>query len=282
MSPSPSPQPAEAPANPEEGWRKRLHAIIYEADTPAGRAFDIVLLLFIVLSVVFVALETVEGLPVWMNTVLWIGEWVVTVLFTIEYILRLIVIKRPLRYALSFYGLVDLFSTLPTWIAFFVPGLQALLTIRSIRLFRIFRILKMGRMVQEMGELRHAFYAARAKMLVFLYAVTIMVVILSALMYLVEGGPDSNFKSIPDSMYWTVVTMTTVGYGDITPVTALGKGLAVIMMLLGYSIIVVPTGILSVEVSRAGRSMNTQHCDQCGMDEHLDEARYCHRCGSKL
>ncbi len=274
--------PIEDPRYAEGGWRKRLHAIIYEADTPAGKAFDVVLLVLIVLSVTLVAMETVPGLPEWMIQLLWISEWVVTALFTVELALRMLVIKRPLRYILSFYGLIDLFSILPTWIAFFVPGVQALLTIRALRLFRIFRILKMAKMLDEMSELRHAFFASRAKMGVFLYGVAILVVILSALMYLVEGGPESDFESIPQSMYWTVVTMTTVGYGDITPVTPLGKLLAVVMMLLGYSIIVVPTGILSVEVSRAQKQTNTQHCDQCGLDEHVDEARFCHRCGAKL
>ena len=263
-------------------WRERLHEVIFEADTPAGKAFDIVLLLGIGLSVLAVMLDSVDSIQKQHHRALLIAEWVFTVLFTIEYILRLLCVRRPHRYAGSFYGVVDLLAILPTYLSLFVPGSQSLLVIRSLRLLRTFRVFKLARFLSEASHMRRALYGSRAKIAVFLATVVIAVVIVGSAMYLIEG-PESGFTSIPESMYWAIVTMTTVGYGDVTPVTPLGKSVAVLMMLIGYSLIIMPTGIISAELAASRtKAPTTQACPDCMREGHDQDATHCKFCGGKL
>ncbi|MCC4212355.1 ion transporter [Leeuwenhoekiella parthenopeia] len=270
-------------------WRSKLHEIIYEADTPAGKAFDVVLLILIFLSVVLVMLESVSNLQIEYGKYFYIGEWIITIFFTIEYILRVISIRKPSAYIFSFYGLIDFISTIPLYLSFFIVGTNALLTIRALRLLRVFRILKVTRYIGEGNKLAKALKDSRPKILVFLFAVMILSVIAGTLMYIVEG-PEHGFKSIPVSVYWCIVTLTTVGFGDIAPVTALGQFIATVIMIMGYGIIAVPTGIVSAEMAKGENSepdskklhLNTQVCHNCGARKHQDQAKYCHNCGNIL
>ncbi|MGO4910985.1 ion transporter [Leeuwenhoekiella sp. W20_SRS_FM14] len=270
-------------------WKSKIHEVIYEADTPAGKIFDVILLILILLSVALVMLESVANMQIKYGTYFYIGEWVITIFFTIEYILRVISIKKPSAYIFSFYGLIDFISTIPLYLSFFIVGTNALLTIRALRLLRVFRILKITRYIGEGNKLTKALKDSRPKILVFLFAVMILSVIAGTLMYIVEG-PEHGFKSIPVSVYWCIVTLTTVGFGDIAPVTALGQFIAMVIMVLGYGIIAVPTGIVSAEMAKKdtvepdqkGLSLNTQVCHNCGARKHQDEAQYCHKCGSSL
>jgi len=282
--------PFETPPREDElahwaPWRQRLHEVIFEADTPGGKAFDIALLIAILLSVLAVMLESVAsiggaGAPY--HDALIVAEWVFTILFTIEYVLRLMCVLRPSRYALSFFGLVDLLAVVPTYIAFLIPGAQSLMVIRVLRLLRIFRVLKLARYLREADALSRAVHASRAKIAVFLMTILAIVVIMGAAMHLIEGE-EAGFTSIPQSMYWAVVTMTTVGYGDIAPMTPLGEFLAALMMLTGYCMIIVPTGIISAELTRGSpRPVTTQHCAHCGFEGHDVDAAYCKRCGGRL
>ena len=262
--------------------RSRLHEIIFEADTPAGKAFDVALLVLIILSVVAVMLESTSTIAArygpWLRTF----EWVVTILFTIEYLLRLYSVGNPLRYARSFFGIVDLLAILPTYLSIFIPGAQTLLVIRALRLLRVFRVLKLAQFVGEASELRAALRASARKIIVFLGAVLTIVVIVGSMMYLIEGEAN-GFTSIPVSIYWAIVTMTTVGYGDIAPQTALGKILASAIMIMGYGIIAVPTGIVSVELAGVTRKkISTQACPQCGAEGHDADAVHCKYCGDEL
>lgn len=267
---------------PRAGWRQRLHTIIFESDTPGGKAFDIVLLVSILASVVVVMLDSVSEIRARYGPALSALEWGFTILFTAEYLLRLISVRRPLAYVGTFFGVVDLLAILPTYLSLLVPGTQYLLVVRVLRLLRIFRILKLAEYLSEGRTLGQALLAARRKISVFLLTVVTVVIIVGALMYVVEG-PDYGFTSIPTSIYWAVVTLTTVGYGDIAPQTPLGKGLSVIVMLLGYGIIAVPTGIVTLELSRAGApQMANQVCPSCGTEGHEADARYCRRCGAAL
>lgn len=263
--------------------RARLHQIIFEADTPAGRAFDVALILFILLSIVVVSVETVPGLPPSLLKTLIVTEWIFTALFTMEYILRLLAVGRPLSYATSFFGVVDLLAILPTWLSIFVPGAQALLVVRVFRLLRIFRILKLARFLSEAQVLSRALRASLRKIVVFLLCVGTIVVIVGSLMFVVEG-PQHGFTSIPVSMYWAVVTLTTVGYGDIAPRTALGQTLASLVMILGYGIIAVPTGIVTSELALGNlqHGVSTQACPGCGIGGHDIGARHCKDCGVRL
>ncbi len=260
--------------------RERLHTVIFEADTAAGKKFDVVLLALIVLSVLAVCLESVKAIRMVWGHELRAFEWGVTVVFTIEYIVRLMVVRKPLRYALSFYGLVDLLAVLPSYLSLALGGFQSLLLIRAIRLLRVFRIFRVLHLVGESRMLLLALRASRGKITVFLGAVLTVVLVVGAVMYLVEGD-TSGFTSIPQSCYWTVVTMTTVGYGDVVPYTPLGKLLAAFVMVMGYALIAVPTGIVTVELSRRTPS-NTQCCPDCGRDGHADEAVCCMFCGTSL
>ena len=262
-------------------WRARLHEVIFEADTPAGRAFDIGLLFAILVSVVAVMLESVAGIRRQYGDELRAVEWALTAAFTIEYVLRLVAVDHPWRYARSFFGLVDLLAIVPTYLGLVVPEAHSLMVIRAIRLLRVFRVLKLGRFLGEAQLLATALRASRRKITVFLGGIVTVVVIVGALMYLIEGEAN-GFTSIPTSMYWAVVTMTTVGYGDIAPRTTLGQFLAALLMILGYGIIAVPTGIVTVELAQAGRAVSRQACPACGVDGHDPDAAHCKYCGARL
>ena len=260
-------------------WRARLYEIIFESDTPAGRVFDEVLLVAILLSVVAVMLESIPDVRARWGPGLRAAEWTFTVLFSVEYVLRLISARGTRRYASSFFGVVDLLALLPSYVALVAPQTQALLVIRAIRLLRVFRVLKLVRYLGEAQVLLTALYASRRKITVFFGGVLTLVLIIGTLMYLIEGE-EGGFTSIPTAMYWAVVTITTVGYGDIVPKTLAGKALAAIAMLLGYSIIAVPTGIVSVELAQAGRQAAAgRPCAACGNADHDADAAYCKRCG---
>ena len=267
---------------PRAAWRDQWYDIIFEADTPSGKLFDVALLVVIAVSVLVVMLESVESIREAYGHLLLIAEWVITILFTIEYGLRLVCARRPSRYALSFFGIVDLLAILPTYFMILFPGSQRLTVIRSLRLLRAFRIFKLAHMLREATTLRRAVWASRSKIAVFLAAVLIVVVIFGSAMHLIEG-PESGFTSIPQSMYWAVVTMTTVGYGDIAPQTPLGKALAATIMVLGYSMIIVPTGIVTAELTGvAQRPLTTQVCPECMAEGHDVDAVHCKFCGGRL
>jgi voltage-gated potassium channel len=263
--------------------RARMHQVVFEADTPAGRAFDVTVICLILLSILIVSIETVPGLTAETRNGLRIMEWFFTALFTIEYVLRLWTVRRPLYYARSFFGVVDLLAILPTWISIFVPGAQALLVVRALRLLRIFRILKLARFLTEARTLSNALRSSARKITVFLLSVATIVVIMGSVMFVVEG-PENGFTSIPISMYWTIVTLTTVGYGDIAPQTALGQSIASLVMIMGYGIIAVPTGIVTAELAYAHSEhvVSTQACPDCGIGGHEAGAKYCRNCGSAL
>ncbi|UCE01919.1 MAG: ion transporter [Candidatus Latescibacterota bacterium] len=269
-------------ASAEQGWRFRLHEVIFEADTTAGRAFDLLLIVTILLSVAAVLLESVASVREQYGALLRAAEWTFTILFSIEYVLRLIAVGRPARYATSFYGVVDLLAVMPTYLSLILPGTQSLLVIRALRLLRVFRVLKLAHFLREGRQLRAALWASRRKIAVFLATVLLLVLVIGAVMYLVEGE-GHGFTSIPKSIYWTIVTMTTVGYGDITPQTVLGKLIASAVMIMGYAIIAVPTGIVSVELAHATRTpVSTQACRECSREGHDADARHCKFCGAAL
>ncbi len=265
-------------------WRRRMHEVIFEADTPLGKAFDIALLLVILLSVIVVMLDSVAHIRREHGPTLAVFEWSVTVLFTLEYIARLVCVARPWRYVGSFYGVVDLLAVVPTYMSVFLTGSQSLLVIRVIRLIRIFRVFKLSRYLTEARTLMIALRATRERVTVFLVVVLTLIMVIGAAMYLIEGGrTGTQFTSIPRSVYWTVVTMTTVGYGDIAPQTVLGQTVAAGVMILGYAIIVVPIGVFSAEVSQASRrGVSTKACPSCAAEGHDVDAAYCKCCGSKL
>jgi voltage-gated potassium channel len=273
----------EAPPAASAPARARLHQIVFESDTPAGRAFDLALIGLVLLSVAVVSVETVRGLPPGAYRALRNAEWALTVIFTVEYLLRLAAVRRPLAYAASFYGVIDLLAILPTYVSLFVPGAQALLVVRVLRLLRVFRVLKLSRFLSEAQTLSTALRASSRKIAVFLLTVSTLVVVIGSLMFVVEG-PENGFTSIPTAMYWTVVTLTTVGYGDVSPRTGLGRALASLVMILGYGIIAVPTGIVTAELTQAGRpaTVSGQACPNCGIEGHDPDARYCRRCGTPL
>jgi voltage-gated potassium channel len=276
-------------------WKAKLHRIIYEADTPNGKLFDIVLLIAIIASIVLVMLESIKGFDIKYHNFLNISEWIITILFSFEYIARIITVKKPWKYIFSFYGVVDFLSTVPKYLSLIFVGTHALVALRALRLLRIFRILKLARYLGASNMLANALKASRAKILVFLFAVLIVCVIFGTLMYLVEGE-NSGFTSIPVSVYWCIVTLTTVGFGDIAPVTPLGQFIAAIIMVLGYGIIAVPTGIVSAEYSAQGKQsdkstdikqrpevhLNSQNCPSCSAERHKDNAKYCYKCGHFL
>lgn len=263
-------------------WRHRLHEIIFEADTPAGRAFDVALLWAILISVGAAVLETVESVrEVVGPQLLWL-EWTFTVAFTIEYILRLLCVRRPGVYARSFFGVVDLLAILPTYLSVVISGAQSLIVIRALRLLRVFRVLKLAYFVDEATSLVHALASSRRKIIIFLWTVCTIVIILGSLMYVIEGE-EHGFTSIPLSIYWAIVTVTTVGYGDIAPQTVIGKALASGAMVIGYAIIAVPTGIVTVELASAVKhSVRTDACPNCGAEGHASDAAYCRYCGTSL
>ena len=280
---------------PPKGWRRRLFTVIFESDTRAGRLFDIVLLAIIVISVVIVMLDSVASIGKRYDAAFTALEWGITLVFTAEYIGRLISVQRPLRYATSFFGLVDLASVMPTYLAYFFPDLHALIDIRLLRLLRVFRIMKLTEYVSEYRSLSDALRASRRKILVFIATVLTIVVLMGTVLYLVEGA-ENGFTSIPISVYWAISTMTTVGFGDITPKTDLGRAIASLMMLLGWGILAVPTGIVTAEMThRRGNLQDAlpgilppadpaseRRCRACGTAGHSQSARYCQDCGAKL
>ncbi len=270
---------------PREGWRKKLYIIIFEADTPAGKRFDVVLLWLIVLSVVLVMLESVREINDRYFPLLNTAEWLITAFFTFEYIARIICVKNPWRYIFSFYGLIDLLSTIPKYLSLFYLGTQVLVTFRALRLLRLFRILNLHQYVGESHNLTMALRASRTRISVFLFAILIICVVLGTVMYLVEGRTN-GFTSIPRSVYWAIVTLTTVGYGDIAPKTITGQIIASFIMILGYAIIAIPTGIVTSELSKGdgGNQRNAagKSCPHCLAQGHPPRADYCYHCGKSL
>ena len=262
--------------------RYKLHEVIFEANTPMGKWFDILLIGAIVLSVITVLLDSVEDIQARYGTLLYGLEWFFTVLFTIEYFLRLIAVTRPIAYARSFFGLVDLIAILPTYVSLIYPGGHYLLVIRLLRILRVFRVLKLVQYIGESKMLIRALSASRRKITIFIFAVLTLVTILGSIMYLIEGR-ENGFTSIPRSIYWAVVTLTTVGYGDITPQTTIGQIISMMIMIMGFGIIAVPTGIVTAEMTA---SMNYRKgiraCHSCSSDDHDDDAIYCKHCGTKL
>ena len=276
---------AKPPENPAlSPWREKLRVIIFEADTPAGKAFDIGLLISICLSVLAVMLDSVTAFHNQHGQLLTHAEWAFTLIFTAEYGLRLICSPRPLHYAQSFFGVVDLLAILPTYLSLLFPGAQSMAVIRGLRLLRIFRIFKLGQFLGEASILQSALSASRHKITVFLGAIAILVTILGTAMYLIEGE-ENGFTSIPAAIYWSIVTMTTVGYGDMAPITVSGKVLASVVMILGYSIIAVPTGIVTAEIvesAAASKKITTRSCPGCLSEGHDRDATYCKNCGAPL
>lgn len=267
---------------PLSGVRLKIYDVIFEADTLAGRLFDLSLLMAIVLSILAVMLESVASLREQYGASLRVFEWVFTGLFTIEYILRIVAVRRPLRYIFSFFGLIDLCAILPSFLSLYFSGTQSLIVIRGIRLLRIFRIFKLGRYLGEAKELYTALSTSIPKITVFLGTILSVVLIMGAAMYLVEGEKN-GFTSIPRSMYWAIVTMTTVGYGDIAPTTNLGQTLAAILMIIGYGVIAVPTGIVSAQLGQQKfRAVSNRVCDNCFNEEHDRDAQFCKQCGATL
>ncbi|NBL64269.1 ion transporter [Flavobacterium sp. NST-5] len=266
-----------------EIFRQRVNIIIHGVNTPAGRLFDIILLGLILLSVVLVALESVKSLDIIYHNFFIVSEWIITIFFSIEYILRIISSRKPLRYIFSFYGIIDFISILPMYLSFFAPSTKTLAIVRALRLLRLFRILNLVQFSGSASQLRLAINASRTKIIVFVYFVFILSILLGTIMYVVES-PDSGFTSIPTSIYWCIVTLTTVGYGDIAPITPLGKAIASFIMILGYGIIAVPTGIVTAELATSGkkRKLLPGTCPNCGTSDHRNTADFCYKCGTSL
>lgn len=278
--------PREKKLQNTSNLRTRLHRIIFEADTSAGKAFDVMLLVFIMLSVIIVVLDSVPAIHNALSDLLYSLEWFFTIVFTVEYVLRIYTVNNPFKnYIFTFYGTIDFLAILPTFLSIFFVGTQYLMVIRIFRMIRVFRILKLGRFIGATELLKESLYASRHKIAVFLEIVLTIVFIMGSFMYLIEG-PESGFTSIPRGIYWAIVTLTTVGYGDIAPVTVLGQFVASMVMILGYAIIAVPTGIISVEMQKVEAErrnhLNTQVCTNCYLDKHEDDAKYCKRCGTSI
>lgn len=271
-------------------WKARLYEIIYEADTREGRLFDVTLLIIILASIILVMLESVASIDQKYHDFLNISEWIITIIFSIEYIARIITVKKPLEYIFSFYGIIDLLSTIPKYISLIFGGVHALTTLRALRLLRIFRILKLARYLGASNNLVNALKASRAKISVFLFTVLIIAVILGTIMYLIEGE-ENGFTNIPKGVYWCIVTLTTVGFGDIAPQTPIGQLIASMVMILGYGIIAVPTGIVSAEYTNQNKKAplkdtdldtNKPVCNNCDNNKHNKNAGFCYNCGHKL
>ena len=267
-------------------WRNKLRIIIFGHETHAGKWFDIILLIAILVSILIVMLETVNTINEKYKTVFHIVEWILTIFFTIEYILRLYISRHPMKYATSFFGIVDLLAIIPTYLSIFIAGSQQLMIIRGLRLLRAFRIFKLAGYMQQGKRITAALKASKAKIVIFLYFVIVLVIIIGCIMYLIEGGVNKQFTSIPRSVYWAIVTLTTVGYGDISPITNLGQFLAAIVMLMGYAIIAVPTGIVSSELMKEGKEeskmRNVNTCGDCRPKDHDPDAVFCKYCSSKI
>ncbi len=274
---------AERLGRPVSGWRLRLYTVIFEADTRAGHAFDLALIGCIVASVAVVVADSVATVHARHGALLGVLEWAFTIAFTVEYLARLACVRRPMRYARSAFGIIDLLAVLPSYLVVLVPGTNALIDVRVLRLLRIFRLLKLGHYVREFRALSLALAASRRKILIFLSFVAMVVLVMGTLMYVVEG-PDNGFANIPLSVYWAITTMTTVGFGDITPKTDLGRAIASLMMLVGWGTLAVPTGIVSAEftAARVQRETTTRSCHECLSEGHLPNARFCRDCGAPL
>lgn len=268
-------------------WKQKLYIIIFEAETPKGKLFDVVLLIAILASVLAILLESVADIQNSIGSTLKLIEWTFTFLFSIEFIFRIICSPNPLKYMFSFFGLVDLLSILPSYIGLILPGMESMLVIRALRLLRVFRILKLARFLSEAEVLIKALKSSRPKILIFLGTIFIIVIIMGSIMYLIEGA-ENGFTSIPRSIYWAIVTMTTVGYGDIAPKTVLGQTVASFVMIMGYAIIAVPTGIVSAEISQASRDdkihqhLANRTCSSCTLDGHEVDAKFCRACGHEF
>ena len=264
-------------------WRHRLHEVVFEADTSGGKAFDLMLIVCITLSIIVVMLDSIQAFHEQYGSLLYVVEWLFTLLFTVEYALRLLCVGRPLRYVFSFYGIVDFLSIIPTYLSIFVPGTQYLLVIRSLRVLRIFRIFKLAQYVGEARQLTRALHSSRRKIMIFYFTVIHIVVIVGAMMYLIEGR-ENGFTSIPRSIYWAIVTITTVGYGDISPQTNVGQAVAAFLMITGYAILAVPTGIVTAEwaMQNNQRIISTQSCPQCSSEGHDVDAKFCKHCGADM
>ena len=263
-------------------WKIKLHEIIFEADTKAGKTFDVVLIISIVLSILVIMIDSVKEINLKYNDLLNTLEWIFTCLFTIEYFLRIISFKKPLKYVFSLFGIIDLLSILPTYVSLILPGSQYLVTIRFLRVLRVFRVLKLMQFVSEATMLSESLKRSSRKIIVFIMTVLILVCIFGSVMYVVEDGKN-GFTSIPKSIYWAIVTMTTVGYGDIVAQTNLGQFISSIIMILGYGVLAVPTGIVTAEMTRSIQlNQNTQVCFNCNKAKHDDDAKYCKKCGEDL
>ena len=265
-----------------DSLREKLYEIIFEADTPAGKNFDLLLIFVIILSVMAVILESIPNVAARFGSPLHMFEWAITIIFTLEYITRIWTHPKPLQYIFSFYGVIDFLAIIPTYLDFILAGAMTLTVIRGLRLLRIFRIMKITRYSKEGRIIVEALKSSRIKILVFLFAVVIVVLVIGSLMYLIEGEA-SGFTSIPAGIYWAVVTLTTVGYGDITPITLLGKTIASFVMVIGYGVIAVPTGIVTFEIASAVKHQREiRECEHCGCHAHEADANYCKSCGEKL
>jgi voltage-gated potassium channel len=282
--------PLRAPQlNPatDSGWRRTWFDIIYRHDTRPSRNFDLLLVYAIIASVLVVMFDSVQRFHIEHASWLYVVEWGFTILFTAEYLLRLVVVKRPLRYAFSIWGIIDLASILPTYLSLFIPGAQSLLVVRALRILRVFRILKLTRYIEESGVLMESLWRSRRKILLFLFTVITITIIAGTLMYVIEG-PNHGFTSIPSAMYWAVVTMATVGFGDIVPQTVLGRFVTSVLILIGYSIIAVPTGIYTAELANTMRDAeraskrDARGCPACGLEGHEPDAKHCRQCGERL
>lgn len=267
----------------KSNWKHKLHEIIYEADTSEGKLFDIILLIAILASIILVMLESVDSFDVKYHDSLIIGEWIITILFSLEYIFRIISIKKPTKYIFSFFGIIDFLSTIPIYLSLIYAGSQGLVALRALRLLRVFRILKLARYIGASNKLLLALKASKAKIAVFLFFVLIVCIILGTVMYMIEGA-ENGFNNIPKSIYWAIVTLTTVGFGDIAPQTPLGQLISSVIMILGYSIIAIPTGIVSSEMTKTPDEHNTstQSCPNCLKEKHREKANFCYNCGSIL
>lgn len=264
--------------------RKKLHSILFEADTRKGKVFDVLLMILIVLSVFVVMLETIEALDNKYHVYFLYAEWIITIIFTIEYALRIYSVVNPRNYIFSFYGIIDLLSILPLYLSLVFIGTQSFAIIRALRLLRVFRVFKLGHYLNQGRIITLSMKKSIPKILVFLYFVILMVIVFGSIMYLVEGGTNPEFENIPTGIYWAIVTLTTVGYGDIAPITPFGQTLAAVVMIMGYAVIAVPTGIISAEIIKEMRDENitTQACPSCMKEGHEIDALYCKHCGHKL
>lgn len=266
---------------PSKPWQKKIYTVIFEADTASGKLFDILLILAIILSVIVICLESIRDVKDSYGAALYIIEWVFTALFSIEYLLRIISIRKASSYIFSFYGIIDLLAILPSFLSLFFTGAHSLMVIRFVRILRIFRLFKLTRYVGEAEVLMKALASGRHKIMIFVMAVFSIALFMGAVMFVVEGE-EYGFTSIPKGMYWAIVTMTTVGYGDLAPQTDIGRTLASILMIMGYGIIAVPTGIISVEIANAAKGQSVRICSSCKAKGHTEDAVFCSLCGNKI